>query len=122
MFLTLRGCILGAGQIRVMWRQAVNFAAAQNPVSWTAGGSEGTVPHGLDITRALRYMTRSTYVAGGTDNSRFSALHTRIRPRVNYKPVSVGGGQVRNRPTVRNRITSFGSRVPTLNDKVRASE
>lgn len=122
MFLSVRGNILAAGTIRIMWRQTVDFIAAQNPVSWTAGLPVKSRPRALDITRSLRYMARSLYVAGGTDNSRYSNLHTQIKPRVNHKPVTIGGGQVRNRPTVRNRLTSFGSRVPTLNDKVRAAE
>jgi hypothetical protein len=122
MVVTLRGCVLGAGQIRRMWRQAVDVIPAQAPFSWTQN-SVGTNPHaGLDITRALRYMTRSLYVAGGTDNTRYAALHTVVRKQNAYKTVTVNQGQVRNRPTVRNRLTSFGSRVPTLNRQIQAAE
>jgi hypothetical protein len=41
---------------------------------------------------------------------------------VKSKPVTIPAGGVRNRPTVRNRITSFGSRVPPLNPKLPAGE
>jgi hypothetical protein len=81
------------------------------------------VPYrGLDITRALRYMTRSVYARSGEDNTRFPGLHTRILMRSRSKPVTIGAGQVRTRPTVRNRMTSFGSRVPTINQAVPAAE
>jgi hypothetical protein len=66
-------------------------------------------------------MARSVYIAGGTDNSRYEALHTMIDQRVNYRPVSINAGGVRNRPTIRNRITSFGSRVTPLNSRVSAA-
>lgn len=125
MFHAVRGNILAPGTIRRLWRQTVNVIPAQAPFSWTgsapAPGNPVPSPAGLDITRAIRYMTRSVYVAGGTDNSRFGALHTAIEPRHNYKPVTINAGGVRNRPTVRNRLTSFGSRVPTLNSRVSAA-
>jgi hypothetical protein len=126
MVVTLRGCILAAGQIRQLWRQSINLVSAQDSFSWTANGlgADGmpNQVHGFAITRALRYMTRSLYVAGGTDNSRYAALHTVIRKENFHKTITIGGGQVRGRPTVRNRLTSFGSRVPTLNQAVAAAE
>lgn len=125
MILNLRGCILAPGQVRQLWRQTVNVIPAQAPFSWSqsapgAGGQFGTPPPYF-ITRALRYMTRSLYAWEGADNSRFAALHTQIEQRHNYKPVNVNAGAVRNRPTVRNRLTSFGSRVPALNSRVAAA-
>lgn len=121
---TLRGCVLGAGQIRRMWRQSVNYFPAQPPYSWTANGhlSDPNAAHGFQVTRALRYMTRSVYMGSGIDNTRYAGLHTVIKPRTHSKPVTLGAGQVRTRPTVRNRVTSFGSRVPTINQQVQAAE
>jgi len=126
MILNLRGNVLGAGQVRRMWRQTADYLAPQAPYSWTdnAPGPERpafSVSRGFQITRALRYMTRSIYIAGGTDNTRFGALHTLIQQRVHSKPVSLGAGGSRNRPTVRNRLTSFGSRVTPLNSRVPAA-
>lgn len=126
MFVNLRGNVLGAGTVRRFWRQTVNYAAAQAGYSWThsAPGAGGSVPFpdGFFITRALRYMTRSVYEAAGVDNTRFAGAHTTIHPRARSKPVSLNAGNVRNRPTVRNRLVSFGSRVPTINQKVDASQ
>lgn len=126
MTVTLRGCVLGAGQIRRLWRQAIDFIPAQAPFSWTENapgpGRGVSSPGAFQVTRALRYMTRSLYVGGGVDHSRFDAMHTVIVKRNAYKTVTVNAGAVRNRPTVRNRMTSFGSRVPTLNQTVTAAE
>lgn len=122
MVVNLRGNVLGAGQIRRMWRQAVNLIPAQGPYSWTANASTEESLQGVGITRALRYMTRSVYVAAGDDHSRFDALHTKIVKRNAYKTVTAPAGTRRSRPTVRNRMTSFGSRVPTLNQAVSAAE
>lgn len=125
MVLSLRGNVLGAGQVRRLWRQSVQYIAAQASYSWTDSapgpGRPITRPGALGLTTAVRYMTRSLYAAGGTDNSRFGALHTTVHPKVRSKPVSLNAGGVRNRPTVRNRLTSFGSRVTPLNSKVPAA-
>lgn len=122
MLFTLRGNRLAPGQVRRLWRQTVNVIAAQAPYSWTqsapAPDRHGTTPGPLGVTRALRYMTRSTYAWEGADNSRYAALHTQIEQRTNMKPVTLNAGGVRNRPTIRNRLTSFGSRVPALNSRV----
>lgn len=120
---SLRGNILAPGTIRRLWRQSVDYIAASAPYSWTDSSPmperPASVPaRGLGITTALRYMTRSVYVNTGTDNTRYGGLHTKIAMRSRSKPVTTGSGQTRSRPTVRNRMTSFGSRVPPLNPKV----
>lgn len=125
MFFSLRGNLLAAGTVRRFWRQIADMIPAQEPYSWTRSapspGRQVRSPGGLAITTALRYMTRNVYAAGGNDNTRLSALHTKVHPRVHSKAVTVNAGQQRNRPTVRNRLTSFGSRVPPLNAKVPAA-
>ena len=125
MAITLRGCVLAAGQIRSLYRQTVNFTSAQDAYSWTANGlgADG-IPNGVRVvglTRSLRYMTKSLYMGAGIDNSRYENLHTLVRKENFYKPVTLAQGSVRGRPTVRNRLTSFGSRVPTLNQAVDAA-
>lgn len=125
MAITLRGNILGFGQIRRLYRQTVNFSGAQGPFSWTDNANDNMPDNGVGgygITRSLRYMTKSVYVGGGVDNTRYAALHSVIKKRNAYKTVTVAAGSVRGRPTVRNRLTSFGSRVPTLNQAVEAAE
>jgi hypothetical protein len=122
MYVNVRGEILGPGTIRRMWYQTVNYIGAQAPYSWTGNGNLQAPTRPAGITRALRYMTRSTYMGSGIDNTRFAGLHTEIYPQVRSKPVTLGAGQVRTRPTVRNRMTSFGSRVPTLNQPVQGAQ
>lgn len=121
MFVSRRGSLLAPGTVRRLWRQSIDLILPQAPFSWTSNGNDYRPPRGVGITTAIRYMTRSVYVQGGTDNSRISALHTKIEPRVHSKPVTTPAGNVRNRPTIRNRITSFGSRVPPLNRRVTGS-
>jgi hypothetical protein len=121
MQITVRGCQLGAGQIRKLWRQSINYIPAQGAYSWTTSDSDMQGGPPLGITRALRYMTRSVYMGQGIDNSRYENLHTVVKKQNMYKTVTQGSG-ARNRPTVRNRMTSFGSRVPTLNSTVPAAE
>lgn len=125
MVITRRGCVLAAGQIRRIWRQTVNLIPAQDSYSWSGNAPGPGAPNqawrGVEITRAVRYMTRSVYVGQGVDNSRFEGLHTPISPRgqrsvhAQGRRVTAAAGSVRGRPTVRNRLTSFGSRVPTIN-------
>jgi hypothetical protein len=123
MQVTLRGCVLGFGQVRKMWRQTVNYIPAQAPYSWSENGNVGQGPvRAVGVTRALRYMTRSFYMGSGIDNTRFAGLHTEIYPKTRQKPATLGAGQVRTRPTVRNRTTSFGSRVSTINQTSKSAE
>jgi len=125
MIVNLRGNVLGHGQIRRLWRQSIDYIPAQLPFSWTANSPTADRPgspvDGFHITRALRYMTRSLYMGQGSDHTRFDNLHTNV-PNFNLgKHPTIGHGQSRGRPTVRNRLTSFGSRVPTVNKQHPAS-
>lgn len=121
MFTELRGEVQAPGQIRHMWRQAVNYVAAFAPYSWTVNGAivSPMSARGFQITRAFRYLTRSLYMGSGIDNTRLSELHSAVTPQVRHKPIVVNAGQQRNKPVARNRLTSFGARVPTLNQPVR---
>jgi len=126
MSMSLRGNLLAPGTVRRMWRQVADMIPAQAAYSWThnapaPGRQVVTGPGPFQVTTSLRYMTRSVYVGAGTDATRLSALHTKIIQRVHSKPTSLNAGGVRNRPTVRNRLTSFGSRVTPLNAKVPAA-
>jgi hypothetical protein len=121
-----RGMVLAAGQVRTLWRQAIGYIAAQAPYSWTANGPQPNMPEtvpqrGFQITTALRYMASSRNLPSG-DNSRFAGMHT-VYPKQNrYKTITVGAGQKAGQPTTRNRMTSFGSRVPVLNPQVQAAQ
>jgi hypothetical protein len=125
MFVARNVRVLGAGQVRRLWRQTVNYIPAPPAYSWTANGPvhSGQAANGVGVTRALRYMTRSVYRQSGTQNTRLAGLHTHIplqRPGAQNQAagVTIKRGQTRSRPTVRNRMSSFGSRVPTLNQPV----
>lgn len=115
----LRGMILAAGQIRHNWRQAIAYMAGPPEYSWTAGGplSNVSAARGFQLTRALRYLTRTLYMGAGIDNTRNAGLHSTITPQVRSKPVTVNAGQQRGKPTIRNRLTSFGSRVTPLEQR-----
>jgi hypothetical protein len=125
MIISRRGNVLGVGQIRRLWRQAVDVIPAQSPYSWStnspAPGRPAMDYQLFGITRALRYMTRSVYIGAGNDGTRYAELHTVVKKSNRHKPVTIGGGQVPGRPTIRNRMTSFGSRVPALNNVVVAA-
>lgn len=114
---TLRGMIQAAGQIRHDWRQAVAYIAAPPGFSWTANHVSAPAGRAFQITRALRYLTRSLYMGGGIDNTRNAGLHSRVPPMVRSRPVSVQSGQQRGKPVTRNRLTSFGSRVTPLEQR-----
>lgn len=120
----LQGHVLGLGVVRRMYRQAINYIPASPAFSWSENGYPGLHgARGFQVTRALRYLTHTSVNAtSGVDNTRFAGLHTSVRPKVRSKRVTVGAGQVRTRPTVRNRMTSFGSRVPPINNPVTAAE
>jgi len=122
MVVSLRGCVMAAGQIRRLWRQSVDLIPAQGAYSWTQNSTSANPRPGVDITRALRYMTRSVYAGQGIDHTRFDMLHTVVNKQNMYKTVTINRGQNRNRPTVRNRITSFGARVTPLNQQILAAQ
>lgn len=104
----------GGGTIRRLWRQAVNFIPAPPPFSWTENPPL--------ITRALRYKASSVFRGAGSSNTRFGAPRLHVQPRHNMRPVTLAAGNLQGRPAVRNRLTSFGSRVPTVNRPSRAAQ
>lgn len=100
--------------IRRLWRQVLSgqpgpppFPVAQAPAVFT---------------RALRYRAATTYKPAGTLNTRLSMLHTVVRMVARQPRPILEAGTRRARPTVRNRMSSFGSRVPPLNPRVRAAQ
>jgi hypothetical protein len=117
MRLTLRGMVQAAGQIRHDWRQTVGYIDGPPPYSWTSSDTSGPTGRAFQVTRALRYLTRSLYMGAGIDNTRFAELHSAIPSQVRSPRVTTGGGQARNKPVTRNRLTSFGARVPTLQER-----
>lgn len=102
----------GRGTVRRVFRQAINLTLPRQPLSWSYNDGLG------HVTRALRYKAASTYVGAGS-----RTLYGRpraIRPAVHRQlPVTRTAGNKRNLPAVRNRLASFGRRVPTINQPLR---
>jgi hypothetical protein len=120
---SLRGSVLALGTIRRLWRQTVAYVPAPPAFSWS-GNSPAFSPgvRAAGWTRALRYMARSFYNPSNTDNTRFGARREIVTPGARQPRMTITAGAKRSRPTVRNRLTSFGSRVTPLNSNLPASE
>lgn len=119
MAFTTRGMVQAAGNVRHLWRQVFAYVPAGPGYSWTANRhlSTRSAARGFQLTRSLRYLTRSLYAGAGSDNTRFAGLHTAIAPRARQPRATLGAGGNRGKPVTRNRLTSFGSRVPPLQDR-----
>lgn len=107
MDLDTRSDTVAAGTIRRLWEQAVNMIPAPPPFPVAQAP--------LGITRAIRYKASTRYRAAGTESTRFGARRPIVPPRHNQRPVTIAAGNQQGRPTVRNRMTSFGSRVRPVN-------
>ena len=109
-----RADTVAPGTIRRLWRQAVNFVPAPPPFPVSAAPTT--------ITRALRYKVSTHYRAAGTDNTRWGAPRAYVPTGHAGRLVTIAAGNQQGRPTVRNRMTSFGRRVPTVNQPSAAAE
>lgn len=109
--------VLDSGTIRRLWRQLVSPVPPPPPVNVAAAPFTGQ--------RAIRYKAQSLYLPAGNQQSfardGIPGLHTVIVQATRQDRPTIGAGQNRNRPTVRNRMASFGSRVQPLNPRVEAS-
>lgn len=102
------------GTIRRLWRQVMS-------------GQPGPPPFPVSqapaiFTRALRYKAASTYKGAGSQNTRLTMLHTVVRMVARQPRPVLEAGTRRARPTVRNRMSSFGSRVQPLNRRAPAAQ
>jgi hypothetical protein len=101
------------GTIRRLWRQ--NLAPVGAPPPFVVSARPAVAQ------RQVRFKAGTRYKASGTLNSRFSELHTTIRQAIREPTPRLSTGVRRGMPTVRNRLTSFGSRVDPLNPRVAAA-
>jgi hypothetical protein len=106
---------VGWGTIRRLWRQSVNYLPAGPWLSWTENGIDRTPTNGVAITRALRYKASSLFRGAGSSNTRMGATRAFVTPRHIQPHVTLGVGNLQGRPVLRNRLQSFGSRVPPVN-------
>jgi hypothetical protein len=105
--LDVRADTAAPGTIRRLWRQSVNYVPAPAPFGWTQ--------HPATVTRALRYKASTTFRQAGTSNTREGAARAIVPGRHKSKPVTIAAGNRQGRPTIRNRLTSFGSSVAPTN-------
>jgi hypothetical protein len=95
------------GTIRRLWEQTINMITAPPPFPVAQAPTT--------ITRALRYKASTVFHRSGNENTRFGARRP-IRPgRHHGRPVTIAAGNQQGRPTIRNRMTSFGRRVTPVN-------
>ncbi len=105
---------LAEGTIRRLWRQAWNMIPAPPPFPVSQAPTT--------MQRALRYKASTVFRAVGTDNTRMGARRPIVPNRHRSRPVTVAAGNLQGRPVLRNRIISFGRRVPPLNSVSPAAE
>lgn len=97
----------GAGTIRKLWRASLGVSPAPAPFGWAENPPL--------FTRSLRYKATSLFMRAGNSNTDWGAPRPIVRARVRSPLVTRQAGNKPGMPTIRNRLTSFGSRVPTLN-------
>lgn len=105
------------GTIRRLWQNLAGYTGAQAPFSWTRNGREiDEQPRAGQISTPLRYLITTVDILTAGNQRSMPMRRPSIPPRVTHTPPSlVMAGNVGYRPTVRSRVPSFGSRVPTLN-------
>jgi hypothetical protein len=104
------------GTIRRLWKQTVNFIPAGPQLSHTLNHVTSTpTVLAAPLTVATRYRASTVFRGAGSTNTRFGAPRPIITPRHNQPRITLAGGNLQGRPTSRNRLTSFGSRVPPVN-------
>lgn len=106
------------GVIRRFWRAAARYTGAPRPFSWTDNDFDGSAPNAGDGTTRLNFAFEdvgSAVFHYGNQLSRPMARPTLGPSVAAAAPRLITNGNVRNRPVLRVRIPSFGSRVPALN-------
>ena len=97
----------GAGTIRKLWRNSFGITPAPAPFGWAQNPPL--------YTRALRYKATSLFMRAGNSNTDWGEPRPIIRPRARQPLITRQAGNKPSQPTIRNRLISFGARVPPLN-------
>lgn len=109
---------LADGTIREFVMPIVNAISGGSAFNWTRNANDDA-PDGVNgvDTNPVRYRVSTAFLGQGNQLS-----NPRARSFVQYpsrphapNPVFLRAGQQQGKPTIRNRITSFGSRVPPIN-------
>jgi len=95
------------GTIRGLMHKQVNSIAAPPPFSW--------VRNPPIITNPARYRITTRFRGVGSDATINAGPRKPVRWRVQQSAVTRQAGNKPSQPTIRNRLASFGSRVPSLN-------
>lgn len=99
---------LAPGDVHGNWRSSVGSIPGPAPFSW--------VENPREITRPLRYKVRSLFRGAGNSASMTNAKPRPVRVRQARMTAIVRlAGNAPAKPSIRNRLTSFGSRVPPVN-------
>ena len=111
---------MAPGTIRRFWGRVANMISGGWAFNWSRNLFDDA-PDGVNgvVTTSCRYMISTRYTnTGGNDLSNPGARDYKEYPAYRHapNPAIIRAGQQQGRPTVRNRITSFGSRVPPIND------
>lgn len=113
----LRETVANPGTIRRFVMPALRYVGAQGPFSWTGNSFSPDAPKGPGgQSNPLRYLisTIDTLTAGNQLSNPMQ--RPAIPPTVAYPaPPLILAGNVQGRPTLRQRVPSFGSRIPSLN-------
>lgn len=105
--------------VRVLWRNLVNYlnSGGSADFNWTLNTWENSpdVPRG-PVTTSLRYLISTLWtVTAGNQRSMPIVRPPIVRQRQSPAPPLVYAGNLQGRPVLRNRMVSFGSRVPPVN-------
>lgn len=113
----LRLTVALPGTIRRFIMPALRYVGAQGPFSWTENSFSPDAPKGQGMnTNPLRYLISTTDVLTAGNQRSNPMLRPAIPPSVAApSPPLVLAGNVQGRPTLRQRVPSFGSRIPALN-------
>ncbi len=114
--------VQAAGTIRRYWRQLAGLIPAPPEFSWSGNRPAFSGERAYGWTRALRYKITSLYLPAGAGNTRYGAARPHVAMANAQPAVTLGAGTRQARPTVRNRLRSFGSRVTPLNSPIQAAQ
>lgn len=107
------------GAIRRFWQAVARYTGAPRTFNPTANAFDGSTPRsGSDATTKLNWLTRdlgSAVLHYGNQLSRPMSRPVLLPSVASASPRLITNGNVRNRPVLRVRVPSYGSRVPALN-------
>ena len=107
------------GSIRRFWRAAPKYVGGANgqEFSWTDNDllPRDNQARALVSTRLNYIITTTNTVYGGNQLSRPMQRPVLVKSTASAAPRQITNGNVQGRPVLRQRIPSFGSRVPALN-------